>query len=64
MITIFIISLLIAIISTVRIEKTCREEGIQFNPLQGSLLEWLGFFWGWVFAIYFFIEYSIIKYLL
>ena len=62
MITLFIISLLIAIISTVRIGKTCKEEEIQFNPLEGSLLEWIGFLFGWVFAIIFFIGFSI-KYL-
>jgi hypothetical protein len=56
----------IGIISTYRINKSCKEQNRKFNPLDGSLWEWLGFLFGIVFPSIFAISgiiFLIVKYL-
>lgn len=42
MYTLILLSFLIFFISNYRIYKTCKKLGVSFNPMEGTLLEYLG----------------------
>jgi len=66
MITLLGILVVIGIISTYRIYKSCKKQDIPFNPLDGSLIEWLGFGFGVLFPFIWALAgliYLIVKYL-
>ena len=66
MITLLGILVVMGIISTYRIYKSCKKQDIPFNPLDGSIIEWFGFFIGILFPFIFAIVtlfYLIVKYL-
>lgn len=53
MITLLGILVVIGIISTYRIYKSCKKQDIPFNPLDGSIIEWFGFLFGILFPFIF-----------
>jgi hypothetical protein len=66
MITLLGILVVIGIISTYRIYKSCKKQDISFNPLDGSLIEYLGFVFGVLFPGLYVLStfiYLIVKYL-
>ena len=46
MITLASIFFIWGIISIIRLHKICKDEGIPFNPLEGTLTDWMGFLIG------------------
>ena len=66
MITLTFTMLLIAVISTLSLRKTCKEKGKEFDPFAGSFIQWMGFYLGWLFFTVIIISYLIyleVKYL-
>jgi hypothetical protein len=66
MLTLLGILVVIGIISTYRIYKSCKEQDIPFNPLDVGIMEYLGFLFGIIFPAIFAIIgliFLIIKYL-
>ena len=66
MITLLGMLVVIGIISTYRINKSCKEQNIPFNPHNGSLAAWLGFCFGIVLPSIFAISgiiFLIVRYL-
>jgi hypothetical protein len=66
MITLLGILVVIGIISTYRIYKSCKKQDIPFNPLDVSFMAYLGFLFGIIFPCLYVLStfiYLIIKYL-
>jgi hypothetical protein len=43
MITLGFLFIIILVITSYRIDKSCKKQGINFNPLSTTLADWIGF---------------------
>ena len=50
MITLTVLCILIGIISTIRINRECKQNGNKFNPFEAGFVNWIGFFIGFLVA--------------
>jgi hypothetical protein len=62
MITLGFLFIIILVITSYRIDKACKKQGITFNPLATTLVDWIGFLFGVVYTFVFIIVFCI-KYL-
>ncbi len=51
MITLTILSIIVYLLVIIRIRSKCKLQGIDFNPLEGSLIEWTIFILGTTFSL-------------